>query len=147
MCAAAFTVSLAGQELPEGEGREVTMKLCRQCHDLARSISVRQDKAGWNTTMNKMVAFGMKGSPKEFALVVDYLSKHFPADEVPKLKINEASAIELESALSLRRSQAAALIAYREKNGPFKSLDDLKKVPNLDVAKLEEKKDRIVFDE
>jgi competence protein ComEA len=78
-------------------------------------------------------------------VILDYLSKHYPAGEVPPINVNEASAIELESRLSLRRSQAAAVIAYREKNGNFKSIEDLKKVPNLDAAKIEEKKDRIIF--
>ena len=59
--------------------------------------------------------------------------------------MNKASAIELESGLSLRRSQAAAVLAYRAKNGNFKSLDDLKKVPLIDAEKIEEKKDRIAF--
>lgn len=133
------------QELPEGPGREETMKMCKGCHEVARSVSLRQDRDGWSNTMNKMVAFGMKGTDKEFALVHEYLTRHYPADDVPRLNVNTATAIELESALSLKRSQAAAVIAYREKNGDFKSLDDLKKVPVLDAAKLEAKKDRLVF--
>lgn len=142
ICSAA---GLWAQELPEGEGRAQTEKMCKQCHEVARSISLRQDRLGWQNTMNKMVAFGMKGSDQEFALVLDYLVKHFPAEDVPRLNINKASAIELESRLSLRRSQAAALIKYRKENGDFKSLEDLKKVPLLDVEKIEAKKDRIEF--
>ena len=37
------------------------------------------------------------------------------------------------------------LIQYREKNGPFKSIADLKKVPGIDPAKIDAKKDRITF--
>jgi competence protein ComEA len=145
-----FLLSLAivpAQEpqLPEGPGRDETMKLCKQCHEVARSISLRQDRDGWHTTMNKMVAFGMKSTEQEYATVLDYLSKHFPADEVPRVNVNTATAIELESGLTLRRSQAAAVIAYREKNGEFKSIEDLKKVPGLDADKLDAKKDRIAF--
>ena len=138
-------IALYAQEIPEGMGREETIKLCSQCHELARSISLRQDRDGWTTTMNKMVAFGMKGTPKDFALVVDYLTKTYPAEEVPRVNVNTARAIELEAGLSLRRSQAAALIAYREKNGPLKSMDDFKKIPALNAAKLDEKKHRITF--
>jgi competence protein ComEA len=140
--------SLAGawaQELPEGPGRDETIRMCRQCHELARSISLRQDRDGWGTTMTKMVAYGMKGSDQEIALVLDYLAKHFPADEVPRVNVNKASAIQLESGLSLKRSQASALIAYREKHGEFKSLDDLKKVPALDADHLEARRNRIEF--
>lgn len=138
-------ITLIAQELPEGAGREETIKLCSQCHELARSISLRQDRDGWSTTMNKMAAFGMKGTPKDFALILDYLAKHYPADEVPRVNVNTARAIELEAGLSLRRSQAAALIAYREKNGAFKNLEDLKKVPALNAAHLDARKHRIAF--
>ena len=82
---------------------------------------------------------------KDFALVVDYLAKNFPAEEVPRINVNKASAIELESGLSLKRSQAAAIIAYRTKNGNFKNLDELKAVPLIDASKIDAKKDRIAF--
>lgn len=139
-----FAGNLCAQ-LPEGPGRAETEKLCKTCHELARSVSKRQDRDGWQATITKMVALGTRGTDQEFALVVDYLAKNFAADEVPPLNVNEAVAIELESRLALRRSQAAAIIAYRSKNGKFKSIEDLKKVPGVDAEKIEARKDRIVF--
>lgn len=140
------SVSLAQEiQLPDGAGRAETEKLCKNCHDLARSVSRRQDRDGWQTTINKMIAFGTKGSDQEFAAVADYLAKHYPAGEVPPVNLNTCAAIEIESRLALRKSQANAIIAWREKNGKFKSLADLKKIPALDFAKLEAKQDRIVF--
>lgn len=133
------------QELPEGPGKAEVERMCKGCHELARSISPRQDRDAWRITLNKMTAFGMKGTDSDMALVLDYLAKAYPADDVPRLRINKCTAIEIESILGLRRSQAAALIAYREKNGDFKNLDDLKKVPNIDPAKIDAKKDRILF--
>ena len=133
------------QQLPEGPGKAETVKLCSQCHELSRSVSVRQDKAGWQITMTKMATLGMKGSETDLHAVFDYLTSNYKADEVPKLNINTAEAIDIESALGVRRSQAAAIISYREKNGAFKSIDDLKKVPGLDPAKIEAKKDRFTF--
>lgn len=132
-------------DLPEGPGRVPTEKLCKQCHDVERSVSLRQDRDAWNRTLNKMVAFGMKGTDEELTSVLEYLSKQFPAEEVPRVNVNKASAIALESGLTLRRSQAAAIIAYRTKNGDFKTLDDLKNVPGLDADKIEAKKERIAF--
>ena len=137
--------AMMAQQLPDGPGRAETERLCKQCHEMARSISLRQDRPGWQTTMNKMVAFGMRGSEAEFNRVVDYLVTHYPAEQVPKVNVNTAAAIDLEAALSLRRSQARALIAYREQNGAFKSFDDLKKVAGLDPAHLEERKHKIEF--
>ena len=132
-------------QLPPGPGKAETEKLCSQCHEVERSIAPRQDRAAWQATIDKMVSLGAKGTEKEFALVLDYLASHYPADDVPRLNVNKARAIELESSLSLPRSQAAAIIEYRTKHGDFKSIDDLKKVPGVDAAKIEAKKDRLVF--
>jgi competence protein ComEA len=137
--------SATAQQLPDGPGRAEMERMCKGCHEVARSVSLRQDRDAWNHTMAKMAAFGMKSTDQEFGLVLDYLAKNYPADDVPRININKASAIELESGLSLKRSQAAAILAYRAKNGNFKSLDDLKKIPQLDFVKIEEKKDRITF--
>ena len=40
---------------------------------------------------------------------------------------------------------AEAIVAYRQANGDYKTLDDLKKVPGLDGGKVEAQKARIVF--
>ena len=146
-CSAAVLVTAGAwaQQLPDGPGKAETQKVCSTCHELARSVSLRQDRAGWEATINKMVTLGAKASDTDLEAVATYLSTHFPAEDVPRLNVNTARQIEFESALTLRRSQAAAIIAYREKHGPFKSIEDLKKVPGIDVAKIEAKKDRLVF--
>lgn len=150
-CAAALILAgLAAPErahaqLPEGPGRAEMEKLCKNCHELARSVSKKQDRDGWQQTMAKMVAFGMRGSDDEYKSIVDYLVKHYPADPVPPINLNTASAIELESRLSLRRSHAKLFLAYRDKVGKISSLEEVKKIPGVDYAKFEAKRDRIVF--
>jgi len=144
---AAFLAGGAWAQLPDGPGKAETEKLCSQCHELARSISLHQDRAGWDATVAKMVNLGAKASDTEIQAVTEYLAAHFPAEEIPRIDVNKARAIEFESGLSLRRSQAAAIIEYRTKNGPFKSIQDLEKVPGIDVAKIEAKKDRLIFEE
>src|SRR4051794_10100101 len=74
-----LALGAAAQSLPDGPGRKELEVKCKQCHELARSISLRQDRDGWSTTMTKMAAFGMKGTDEEFKLIVDYLAKHYPA--------------------------------------------------------------------
>ena len=131
--------------MPDGAGKAETQKHCSTCHDLDKSLSLKQDRAAWQRTVEKMVAFGMKTKDEEVNAVIEYLTRSYPADDVPRLKVNEAEAIEFESLLSLRRSQAATVIKYREKNGKFKSIADLKKVPGIDPARIEAKKDRLIF--
>jgi competence protein ComEA len=132
-------------QLPDGAGKAETEKICSQCHEIERPPSLRQDRAGWQSTIDKMVNLGAKASDKDLQLVLDYLAAHYPAEDVPRLNVNTARSIELESTLSLKRSEAAAIIEYRTKHGPFKSIEDLKKVPGVDIAKIEAKKDRLTF--
>jgi competence protein ComEA len=139
------TVSAWAQQLPDGPGKAETQKICSTCHELARSVSLRQDRAGWESTVSKMVTLGAKATDADLQAVVTYLAANFPADAIPPLHVNTARQIEFESALTLRRSQAAAIIKYREEHGPFKSIEDLEKVPGIDVAKIEANKDRLVF--
>jgi competence protein ComEA len=141
----ALGVRPARGQLPDGAGRDETVKLCSQCHRPEVVVSLRQDRAGWTATVRKMTALGAKGTDQEFSAALEYLAMHFPADEVPRVNVNTATAIELESGLTLRRSQAAAIIAYRLQHGAFKSVEDLKKVPGLDPGKLEAKRDRVAF--
>jgi len=140
----AATSSVWGQ-LPDGPGRQETEKLCSDCHELARSLSLRQDRDGWKATINKMTSLGAQGSEQEFAAVLEYLSSHYVAEALPPLSVNKAKALDFETRLSLRRSQAAAIIDYRIKHGDFKSIEDLKKVPGVDTAKIDAKKDILEF--
>src|SRR5262249_34968858 len=108
-------LAASAQQLPDGPGRAELEKMCKQCHELAVPISLRQDRDAGGTTLSKMVAFGMKVNDRDLGLVIDYLVKNYPAEDVPRVNVNKATAIELESGLSLRRSQAASVLAYRAK--------------------------------
>ena len=132
-------------QMPAGPGLEETQKMCSGCHELERSISLRQNRDGWKTTMNKMVSLGAESTDAEFIAVLAYLSANYPAAAMPPLNVNSARAIDFESRLTLKRSQSAAVIEYRTKHGGFKSIEDLKKVPGIDAAKIEAKKHIFVF--
>ena len=71
------------------------------------------------------------------------LVKNFPADG--PVNVNKATSAQLQSGLGLTAAEADAVIAYRKKNGDFKTIDDLKKVPDLDVKKVDAKKDHLAF--
>lgn len=55
------------------------------------------------------------------------------------VNINTASVDELTSVKGIGPSKAKAIVEYRDKNGPFKSVDDLKEIKGFgdkSVAKL-----------
>ena len=80
----------AWAQLPDAPGKEETQKICKHCHEIERSVAPRQDREGWQGTMDKMVALGAEITDKEYTTILDYLAKNFPAAEIPKLNINKA---------------------------------------------------------
>jgi competence ComEA-like helix-hairpin-helix protein len=129
--------------LPDAPGRDVTMKLCANCHAAETVASVRHTPQGWRDVIARMVAAGAKGTDQELDTVLQYLSTQFPAEAQKALDLNTARAVELESVAGLLRKEAAALIAHREKRGPCKRLEDLKNVEGLDYKKIEARKERL----
>lgn len=106
---------------------------------------MHQRRSAWEDTITKMIKLGATGSDDEFEAVLNYLSKNFAPETPAPLNINKATLIDLETTLAMRRSQARAVIAYREQHGDFHSLADLRNVPGLDLEKLETQKSHIVF--
>jgi DNA uptake protein ComE-like DNA-binding protein len=137
--------AFAQDTLPEGPGKAQTLSLCGSCHEAAKATSVKLMREGWIETIDRMKAFGAEGSAEDFAAVLDYLSTHFKGDVVRPLDMNTAEALDLESVLQLLRKESAAVIQYRDKRGPFSSIDDLKGLDSAIFKKIDAKKDRIVF--
>jgi competence protein ComEA len=132
-------------DIPAGAGKDATVKYCADCHSAEQAVSLRQGKQEWAATIEKMVGMGAKIPEDSYDSILGYLTKHFGEDAPIQIKVNKASAVDLESLLLLKRSEAAAVIQYRGEHGDFKSLDDLRKVPGIDFKKVEAKKDLIVF--
>lgn len=135
----------AEADLPPGPGRAATIRVCGRCHSPERAASLHQNHYAWEETITKMVKLGAQGSDDEFEAILEYLSKNFAREAPGPININKASPVDLEAGLLLRRSQAVEVVQYRAQNGPFKSLDDLKKIPGIDFQKIEARKGRIVF--
>jgi competence protein ComEA len=139
--AAAF----AQDTMPDGPGKEQTLRLCSTCHEAAKATSVKLTRDGWIETIDRMKAFGAAGADDDFAAVLEYLSTHFKGDTVRPLDMNTAESIDLESVLQLLRRESRAVLDYRTKRGRFTSLEDLKGLDPAIYKKIEAKKDRIVF--
>lgn len=135
----------AQDTLPEGAGKEQTLRLCGTCHEAAKATSVKLTREGWVETIDRMKAFGAGGADEDFAAVLEYLATHFKGDVVRPLDMNTAEAIDLESVLQLLRRESRAVLDYRSKRGQLSSLDDLNGLDPAIFKKIEAKKDRIVF--
>jgi competence protein ComEA len=134
----------AQAQMPEGPGKDAVVRMCGTCHPVERAASVRLTQAGWQDTVGNMMTLGAKGSDDDVKAVVTYLSTHFKGEAGKPLNLNTATSIDLESITLFLRKESAAWIAYRAKNGPCKTVDDLKKVPGVDFKKIEERRERLV---
>src|SRR5487761_1509241 len=103
-------------ELPAGVGRDTLIRICGKCHSPQNVVADGQSQQGWEDTISKMAAFGATGTDDDFNAILDYLVTNFPPSAGVKVKVNEATAKELESGLGLSTTEAEAIIQYREKN-------------------------------
>ena len=143
-----FAIVTSGQvKFPDGDGKQLVQEVCgTYCHGAEGWSELRLSKEDWDPLVRDMSGRGEARSEAELKRMIQYLGKFFgPEAEPEKVSVNKANAKELETALAFSSKEAESIVEYRERNGNFKSLDDLKKVPDLDAKKLEEKKDRLVF--
>jgi competence protein ComEA len=132
------------QQLPDGPGKATTEQICGNCHGVDVLVGHRQSRDEWTATIQKMIESGAEGTPDQFKDILEYLTKNF-GPSAPAINVNKATAAELETGLSLTAKEAAAIVKYRTDKGDFKTVDDLKKVPDLDFKKIDAQKARLQF--
>ena len=136
-CASAYA-----QSLPDGPDKELVAAVCTACHDSERIVKQHKTKAEWQDKILEMLQECPDVVQEERERIVEYLSKNF----YKKVNVNKAPSKDLAAALEIDAKDADAIVRYREQKGAFKTLDDLKKVPGLDMAKIEAKKERLEYD-
>jgi len=146
LCSLLFASTLpapAQDRLPEAPGKAALLRVCKGCHPPETVASKHHTREEWEEVVTNMINAGATGSDEDFNLVVDYLTEKFP--KAIKVNVNKASPSELVEALAITSKDANAIVAWREKNGPFKTADDVKNVPAIDSAKIEAKKAQLQF--
>jgi competence protein ComEA len=134
--------SAPGADMPDGPGKDVVVRVCGVCHQPDRTASLRLTRDGWDELIGEMVKRGAKLTDAEHAQVLDYLSTNFLGEAPHPINLNTAPAIDLEAVIGLGRAEAGTFIAWREKNGPCKTIDDLKNIPGVSFEKLDSARDR-----
>jgi competence protein ComEA len=142
LCLCVFVAPAAvAADLPDGPGKDVIKRVCGVCHEAEIVAGQARTRAAWTKTIGDMVTLGAQGSDEDLDAILNYVVTNFPK----KVNVNKAPAKDLQSVLDITPELAEAIIGYRQKNGDFKSLDDLKKVPGVDAAQLDTEKNRILF--
>jgi mono/diheme cytochrome c family protein len=63
---------------PPGDGHDVVVKACTQCHAAELVTNTGKSREEWSTTVSTMIGNGAPVSDAEFGKVVDYLAKNYP---------------------------------------------------------------------
>jgi competence protein ComEA len=139
-----FVVALVpfaqAQDLPEGKGKDVVDQVCGACHGTDLVSSRRATREGWKYIVEDMVSRGASATNEQVAQINDYL-----ATNLGQVNINKGTSAEIATILEITPAQADAIVKYRTDHGNFKTMDDVKKAPGLETAKLDSKKDRVVY--
>lgn len=142
--AVALTVGLAAQTgkitFPDGEGKAMFLEACGGCHDLSAVVVKRHTPREWEDVMVSMKAKGITTADEDLEAITAYLSRRFGLVDV-----NTAGADELTRVLGITAHDARAIVAHRDRQGAYTSLDALKAVPGIDTQALETAKASLVF--
>jgi competence protein ComEA len=125
---------------PETTGKAALLKVCSNCHTAESVIQTLRTRQEWTDVVDQMSRYGAEASEQEFDQILAYLVKHFSP-----IRINKATAKDLESTLDIPANAAEAIVAYRAETGDFKTIDDLKSVPGVEAGKMDAQKPRLVF--
>lgn len=148
--------------LPEGEGKDLMVTQCTNCHTLEKIVTQRRTVEEWADTVYDMIGRGAMIFVEEADAIANYLGKslgpeassaaagvapaHSPQPNSPKLNLQTASTEELVEILKLDARLAREIVAYREEHGTFKTLKDLEKIPGVDTNLIERIATQVVLE-
>lgn len=143
---AALTPSGAASAADAGSGGRPTLAqehhslemVCTQCHSLELVTDTPRTYESWYQTVVAMYQRGAKGTPQQFAELLDYLHR-----TLTLIDVNSADADELETVLDVPGTVAREII-HRRAQRRFTSLADLETVPGISASRLEAKA-RLIF--
>ena len=130
----------AEQQLPDAPGRAVVARVCTQCHGVEYIVPSERTVPVWRDTIELMRAYGAEASDEDWKTITSYIIAH-----LAYVNVNTASAEEVGLVFGVDENVAQGVVAYRDTQGGFKTIEDLKKAPGLDSEKIEMLKPRLMF--
>jgi competence protein ComEA len=71
----------SAQTLPDGPGKDVFASVCSECHAVDLATNQKKPRAGWEATVDSMLAKGAMVSKQQAQVIVEYLTKNFGPDQ------------------------------------------------------------------
>lgn len=142
VCGTVAVVATEQDRLPEGEGKiQVETSCASRCHPAATVMRAKRTPTGWETVIDLMIQRGAEVTDSEYDTILEYLSQHLLAT----VNVNTEATGRIAEILEISTKEAAAIVSLRTTEGPFKTWEDVAKVPGVDGKIIEERKARLVF--
>src|SRR5260221_13631104 len=93
----------AADRFPDTTGKAALLKVCSNCHSAESVVQSFRTRQEWSDVVDQMSRYGAEASDQEFEQILSYLVQHFSP-----IRINKATAKELESTLGVPANQAEA---------------------------------------
>ena len=141
--AAATTLAMTvttEDRFPDGAGKAEFLKVCSGCHEAENVFAFSKTADEWSGTLANMAQLGAEATQDEWRLIERYIHA-----QLALIKINTAARDELQRTFAVEDAVADAIVKYRQEHGNFKSPDDVKKVPGLEPAAVDARRERLIF--
>ena len=129
------------EQQPSAEAKDAATfrAICGACHAPSLVEGLRTEPE-WKDEIDQMIKIGARGTEEQLQAIMRFLIR-----TLTKVNVNTAEARQLAPILDVNDSVADAIVKRRTAKGPFKTIEDLERVPGLDAAKLEARRDRLLF--
>jgi competence ComEA-like helix-hairpin-helix protein len=122
-------------------GEELVFKVCATgCHGMDEIEEMRRTRAGWIELVRTMKLKGAVATEPQFETIRQYLPRYYGL-----VAVNTATAEELSAVMGFTARDAQAIVGFRTANGKFADVNALKKVPRIDVTKIDEQPNALRF--
>lgn len=128
------------ETLPDAPGKAVVEQVCATCHGVDLLVPSSRTAQQWRDTMGAMKTAGAKATDEDWKTIIDYIMGN-----VAFLNVNKASVDDVRLVFGVPEKVAQAIVAARDAQGGFKSIDDLKQIPDLDPKRVEGLKARLTL--
>jgi DNA uptake protein ComE-like DNA-binding protein len=123
----------------ESADLQAVKEVCGKCHAIGVFLNKPRAWDRWNDVFADMTRRGADGTTDQLALVTKYFLQNLTL-----VNVNTSPAEELGWVLEVSDNVVATVMAQRQVK-PFANLAQLKALPGVDAAKLEQRKTRIIF--
>jgi len=133
-------VAMSDEELAK-VGEQLVTKVCATtCHGMEEIDEARRTRAAWIDLVRAMKIKGAQATDPQFETINKYLARYYGL-----VAVNTAAPDELSAVMGFSSKDAQAIVGYRTANGPFADIDGLRKVPGIDVTKIDEQPEALRF--